>query len=148
MFLRSQFLCHVLIAIIWIKIGLKLGYFWKNIFERWGLHPQTSVTAFLHYRFLATRLLLSGQQTVQYLSSPFSFLVLGIKVTEIKYVSRQLTVTNWLWTNWCQLAEKGDHNIILLSPEPSCPNPHFVTKLLRRNRWFTVSLSRLVDWLE
>ena len=30
----------------------------------------------------------------------------------------------------CQLAEKGNHKHILLSPEPSCPNPHFVMKVL------------------
>ena len=29
-----------------------------------------------------------------------------------------------------QLAEKGNPKYILLSPEPSCPNPHLVTKSL------------------
>ena len=29
------------------------------------------------------------------------------------------------------LAEKGGHRNILLSPDPSCPNPHFVMKPLR-----------------
>ena len=33
-----------------------------------------------------------------------------------------------------RLAEKGDSKNILLSPEPSCPNPHFVTKLVWRNQ--------------
>ena len=44
--------------------------------------------------------------------------------------------------------EKQSKNI-LLSPEPSCSNPHSVTKLLCdkliRNPWFAVSLSRSVD---
>ena len=34
-----------------------------------------------------------------------------------------------------RLAEKGDSKYILLSPEPSCPNPHIVTKSLRQNQW-------------
>ena len=50
---------------------------------------------------------------------------------------------NWPRTKWRRLAEQSDHKNILLSPEPSCPNPHFVTKSvtksLRRNRWFAVS---------
>ena len=33
-----------------------------------------------------------------------------------------------------RLAEKGDPKYIFTIPEPSCPNPHFVTKLLRRNQ--------------
>ena len=45
----------------------------------------------------------------------------------------------WSRTQWRQLAEKSDHKPILLSPEPSCSNPHFVTKSLWRNRWFAVS---------
>ena len=41
--LLCQFLCHVLIALFFIKIALKLSYFCKKckIFERWGLSPQT-----------------------------------------------------------------------------------------------------------
>ena len=38
--LRCQFLCHVLKALFFIKIALKLSYFCKKckIFERWGFH--------------------------------------------------------------------------------------------------------------
>ena len=45
--LRCQFLCHVLIALCFIKIALKLVIFAKKckIFEHWGLCPQTSKTA-------------------------------------------------------------------------------------------------------
>ena len=53
---------------------------------------------------------------------------------------------NWLRTKWRWLAAKRDHKNILLSPEPSCPNPHFVTKPLWWNRWFAVSLFA-VSWL-
>ena len=43
-----------------------------------------------------------------------------------------------------QLAEKGDSKNILLSPEPSCPNPHFVTKLVWRNQYEITVTKRLV----
>ena len=41
---------------------------------------------------------------------------------------RQLTADNADWLKRAIL------NIFLLSPEPSCLNPHFVTKSLRRNQ--------------
>ena len=43
--LHYQFLCHVLKALFFIKIALKLSYFWKKceIFRHWGLCPQTPV---------------------------------------------------------------------------------------------------------
>ena len=40
--LRCQFLCHVLKALFFIKIVLKLSYFFAKkcrMFERWGLRP-------------------------------------------------------------------------------------------------------------
>ena len=43
-----------------------------------------------------------------------------------KVTANQLTANN---TDWLRRAIL---NIFLLSPEPSCPNPHFVTKSLRR----------------
>ena len=42
-----------------------------KIFERWRRSPQTSITALLHCRYLATREVLAGQQTLQYLVDPF-----------------------------------------------------------------------------
>ena len=42
-----------------------------------------------------------------------------------------------------RLAEKGDSKNILLSPEPSCPNPHFVTKLVRRNQ-YEITVTKLL----
>ena len=43
--LRWQFLCHVLKALFFIKIALKLSYICKKckICDRWGLRPQTPV---------------------------------------------------------------------------------------------------------
>ena len=41
----------------------------------------------------------------------------------------KLTANNAVWLKRAIL------NIFLLSPEPSCPNPHFVTKSLRRNHF-------------
>ena len=43
--LRCHFLCHVLKALFFNKIALKLSYSCKKckIFERWGLCPQTPV---------------------------------------------------------------------------------------------------------
>ena len=41
---------------------------------------------------------------------------------------QQLTASNADWLRRAIL------NIFLLSPEPSCPNPHFVMKSLRRNQ--------------
>ena len=44
MILHFKFLCQVLIALIFIKIGLKLFLPKKyKIFEHWGLRPQTPV---------------------------------------------------------------------------------------------------------
>ena len=40
---------------------------------------------------------------------------------------------NWPRTKLRRLAEKDDHKNSLLSPGPSCPNLHFVTKSLRWN---------------
>ena len=58
--LRNQFLRHVFKALFFIKIALKLSYFCKKmqIFERWGLRPQTQPP---HCEFLATRLGLPPQ---------------------------------------------------------------------------------------
>ena len=42
--------------------------------------------------------------------------------------ANQLTADNADWLKRAIL------NIFLLYPEPSCPNPHFVTKSLRRNQ--------------
>ena len=80
----------------------------------------------------------------------FCFLLAQLLHTLPYMGPRQLTGTNWPRTNWPRtkwrrLAEKGDRKNILLSSEPSCPNPHFMTKSLRRNRWFAVSLSQSVD---
>ena len=53
---------------------------------------------------------------------------------------KQLTMTNWPQIKWCRLAKKGDHENILLSPEPSCPrNLHFVMKPLARSQFVAVS---------
>ena len=52
--------------------------------------------------------------------------------------------TNWPRTKWRRLAEKSGHKHILLSPEPSCPNPHFVTKSVIKSLWWN-RLSRSVD---
>ena len=52
-----------------------------------------------------------------------------------KLITNQLTVNNADWLRRAIL------NIFLLSPEPSCPNPHFVTKSLQRNH-VTKSLLR------
>ena len=38
-----------------------------------------------------------------------------------------------------RLAEKGNPKNILLSPDPSCPNPAFVTKQLVRGQAVVVS---------
>ena len=47
-----------------------------------------------------------------------------------KLTASKLTADNADWLKRAIL------NIFLLSPEPSCPNPHFMTKSLRRNqRW-------------
>ena len=43
--------------------------------------------------------------------------------------------TNWPRLKWRWLAGKSDQKHILLSPEPPCPNLHFVTKSLWRNQW-------------
>ena len=52
-----------------------------------------------------------------------------------KLTAKQLTVNNDDWRRRAIL------NIFLLSPEPSSPNPHFVTKSLRQNH-VTKSLLR------
>ena len=49
------------------------------------------------------------------------------KLTADKLTANKLTANNADWLRRAIL------NIFLLSPEPSCPNPHFVTKSLRRN---------------
>ena len=57
--LRCQLLSHVLKALFFIKIAVKLSYFAKKckIFERWVLRPQTPKTAPPpNCEFLATRL--------------------------------------------------------------------------------------------
>ena len=66
---------------------------------------------------------------------------------------RQLTA-NKLTAKNADWLRRAILNIFLLSPEPSCPNPHFVTKSLRRNQWrkhVTKSLLRsqfvAVSWL-
>ena len=51
---------------------------------------------------------------------------------------RQLTSDNADWLKRAIL------NLFLLSPEPSCPNPHFVTKSLRRNHCNEIVASRSV----
>ena len=69
--LRCQLLCHVLIALFFVKIALKLSYFCKKMQKfraqgaplpgprasgGWGLRSQTPKTAPPHCEFLATRL--------------------------------------------------------------------------------------------
>ena len=56
--LRWQFLCHVLKALFFTKIALKLSYICKKmqILRELGALPQTPKTA-PHCEFLATRLI-------------------------------------------------------------------------------------------
>ena len=49
------------------------------------------------------------------------------KLTASKLTANKLTASNADWLKRAIL------NIFLLSPEPSYPNPHFVTKSLQRN---------------
>ena len=67
------------------------------------------------------------------------------KLTANQLTANQLTANNADWLRTAIL------NKFLLSPEPSCPNPHFVTKWLRRNQWrnhVTKSLLRgQLTWL-
>ena len=71
--LRCQFLCHVLKALFFIKVALKLSYICKKMqnFRGWGLRPQTPVPPAAggfaprpprqpppHCEFLATRLMI------------------------------------------------------------------------------------------
>ena len=49
------------------------------------------------------------------------------KLTTNKLTVNKLTVNNVDWLRRAIL------NIFLLSPQPFCPNPHFVTKSLQRN---------------
>ena len=47
---------------------------------------------------------------------------------------RQLTASK-LNADYADWLKRAILNIFLLYSEPSCPNPHFVTKSLRRNQW-------------
>ena len=53
-----------------------------------------------------------------------------MRQTDREPTNREQTDREQSW-----LARRAILNICLLSPEPSCPNPHFVTKSPRRNQW-------------
>ena len=61
------------------------------------------------------------------------------KLTANQLTASKLTADNADWLKRAIL------NIFLLSPEPSCPHPHFVTKSLRRNHCNEIVASRSVD---
>ena len=60
--------------------------------------------------------------------------ILGSTTTDRDILTANLLTANKLIANNADWLRRAILNIFLLSPEPSCPNPHFVTKSLPQNQ--------------
>ena len=80
----------------------------------------------------------------------YTRLICGSTTTDRNKLTANQLTANKLKANNVDWLRRAILNIYLLSPEPSCPNPHFVTKWLRRHH-VTKSLLRgqfvAVSWL-
>ena len=70
--------------------------------------------------------------------TPATTLNIATQTTPHRRVSDKLTANNADWLR------RAIINIFLPSPEPSCTNPYFVTKSLRRNHWNEIVALRSV----